>query len=261
MFNTTLITNYVKHLAKAKTRHGVHSPFVYQLIDEVIYDFTDKSEYKNIENLRKDLLQDERFITITDLGAGSYVNNQKQKQVKQLAKNALKSKKLAQLLFRLAKHFKPKNIIELGTCLGVTTSYFALAAPNAKVITLEGCAQTAGVAKENFEKLAIKNIETTIGNFDHTLPQIIEDTQQLDFVFIDGNHRHDATINYFNWCLPHLHEQSVMIFDDIYWSTGMKQAWEQIKEHPKVSVTIDLFWIGLVFFKEGQAKEHFKVRF
>jgi predicted O-methyltransferase YrrM len=261
MFNATLVINYIKHLAKAKTRHGVHSAFVYQLIDEVIYDFKKKSEYKNIELLRKNLLLDDKAITVTDLGAGSQVNNQKIKQVKQIAKNALKPKKFAQLLFRLAQHFKPKNIIELGTCLGVTTSYFSLAVPNAKIITLEGCPQTAAVAQENFNKLGLQNIETIVGNFDDTLPEIIENTKPLDFVFIDGNHRKDATINYFNWCLSYINPQSVIIFDDIYWSEGMKQAWEQIKEHPKVTVTIDLFWIGLVFFKEGQAKEHFRVRF
>jgi len=261
MFNTTLVINYIKHLAKAKTRHGVHSPFVYKLINEVIYDFKEKPEYKNIENLRKRLLTDKRFITITDLGAGSLVNNQRKKQVKQLAKNALKPKKIAQLLFRLAKEFKPINIIELGTCLGITSAYFAAVVPNAKVITLEGCPQTAGIAKENFETLGLKNVSISVGNFDETLPAVIEKELSLDFIFIDGNHRKDATINYFNWCLPGLNENSVMIFDDIYWSRGMKDAWEMIKSHPQVTVTIDLFWIGLVFFRKGQAKENFRVRF
>ncbi|MBK0384497.1 class I SAM-dependent methyltransferase [Pedobacter sp. SD-b] len=261
MFNASLVVNYIKHLAKANTRHGIHSPFVYHLVDEVIYDFKEKPAYKNIENLRKKLLSDERFITITDLGAGSYVNNLKQKQVKQLAKNALKPKKLAQLLYRLAKEFQPRNIIELGTCLGITTAYLSEAVPEAKVITLEGCPQTAGLAQENFKSLGLKNVNTSIGNFDDTLPPIIEAEQSLDFIFIDGNHRKDATINYFNWFLPHVNKDSVIIFDDIYWSGGMQEAWEMIKEHPQVTVTIDLFWIGLVFFKKDQAKEHFKVKF
>ena len=261
MFNATLVVNYIKHLAKAKTRHGVHSPFVYRLIDEAIYDFKEKPEYKNIEDLRKKLLSDNRFITITDLGAGSLVNNQRKKKIKQLAKNALKPKRLAQLLFRLAKELQPKNIIELGTCLGITSAYFAEAVPNAKVITLEGCPQTAGIAKENFDELGLKNLAINLGNFDETLPTIIEAEQNLDFIFIDGNHRKDATINYFNWCLPRLNENSVMIFDDIYWSGGMKEAWETIKKHPQVTVTIDLFWIGVVFFRKGQVKEDFRVRF
>lgn len=261
MFNTTLATEYVKHIFKAKTRHGVHSPFVYKLVDEVIYDFKDKPEYNSIENLREKLIKDDRYITITDLGAGSHVNNQKQKQVKFIAKNALKPKKLAQLLYRLAKEFQPKNLIELGACLGVTTSYFSKAVPKAKIITMEGCPQTAGIAKENFEKLLINNVKIVVGNFDHNLPQLIEDSEQLDFVFIDGNHRKQATINYFNWCLPKVHEKTIIIFDDIYWSKGMREAWEQIKAHPDVSVTIDLFWIGLVFFRKGQVKEDFKIKF
>ena len=261
MLNSTLLINYIKHIISAKTRHGVHSPFVYKLIDKVIYDFKDKSSYKSMEDLRKKLLKDERSITITDLGAGSHVNNQKQKQIKTLAKNALKPKKLAQLLYRLAKEFQPKNIIELGTCLGITTGYFGKAVADAKIYTLEGCPQTAAVAKENLYQLKLNNIEVVVGNFDDTLPQVIQNLAQLDFVFVDGNHRKQATLDYFKWCLPKVHDQSVMIFDDIYWSAGMKEAWEQIKAHPQVTVSIDLFWIGLVFFKKGQAKEDFRVRF
>ncbi|TKC00300.1 O-methyltransferase [Pedobacter cryophilus] len=261
MLNSTLFINYIKHIISAKTRHGVHSPFVYKLIDEVIYDFKDKSSYKNIEDLRKRLLKDERSITITDLGAGSHVNNQKQKQIKTLAKNALKPKKLAQLLYRLAKEFQPNNIIELGTCLGITTGYFGKAVADAKIYTLEGCPQTAAIAKENLDQLKLNDIDVIVGNFDDTLPPIIQNLAQLDFVFVDGNHRKQATLDYFEWCLPKVHDRSVMIFDDIYWSAGMKEAWEQIKAHPQVSVSIDLFWIGLVFFKKGQAKEDFRVRF
>lgn len=261
MFNSTLAFHYIKHLFTAKTRHGVHSPFVYHLVDEVIYDFKDKSDYADIENLRTKLLKDDRWITVTDLGAGSLVNKQKQKQIKSISKNALKSKKLAQLLFRLAKEFQPTNLIELGTCLGITTSYFKRAVPEASVTTLEGCPETAAIAKENFQQLSLEDIELIIGNFDDQLPRILKAEEFLDFIYIDGNHRKEATLNYFNWCLPKLHEKSVMIFDDIYWSQGMKAAWEQIKQHPQVSVTIDLFWIGLVFFKTDQAKEDFRIRF
>ncbi|MEO5910783.1 MAG: class I SAM-dependent methyltransferase [Pelobium sp.] len=261
MFNSTLVFNYLRHLISAKTRHGVHSPFVYRLVDNVIYDFKDKSEYQKIENLREKLIRDDRYITITDLGAGSLVGNQKQKQIKFLAKNALKPKKLSQLLYRFAKEFQPSNIIELGTCLGITTSYLATAVPNAKIITMEGCPQTAGVAKANFDQLSLNKVDLKIGNFDELLPNVIKEEEQLDFIFIDGNHRKDATLNYFNWCLPKIHEKSVMIFDDIYWSSGMKEAWREIKQHPQVSVTIDLFWIGLVFFKKDQVKEHFRIKF
>lgn len=261
MINLQLAVDYIKHRFKAKSRHGVHSPFAYRLLDNVIYDFHAKMVYRNIEQLRDELLRDKRWISITDLGAGSHVNNNKQKQICSLAKNALKPTKLAQLIHRLASDLKPRNIIELGTCLGITTAYMAKAAPDAKIISIEGCPQTASIASENLKKLHIDNVELLVGNFDELLPIIINDMPELDLVFIDGNHRKEATLNYFKWCLPRLGENSMMIFDDIYWSRGMKEAWEQIKAHPEVTVTIDLFWIGLVFVRKRQAKEDFKIRF
>lgn len=255
------ITDYLKHRLTAKTRHGTHSPFVYKLADEVIYDFTDKSEYKSIEQQRKKLFSDESIITVTDLGAGSHLNKNRTKKVNQIAKNALKSPRLAKLIYRLAKDTNPKTAIELGTCLGITTSYLAKACPDAEIITIEGCPETAEVAKQNFNDLELDNIELHVGNFDGILPDIIARQPSLDFVYIDGNHRKDATLNYFKWCLPKVTEDSLLIFDDIYWSEGMKAAWAEIKNHPDVTVTVDLFWIGLVYFKKGRAKEHFKLKF
>jgi len=259
MLNLRFAKDYVLHRLRGKTRHGVHSPFVYRLIDKVIYDFNSKKVYTEVENIRKELLNDARIITVTDLGAGSHVNNNRQKKVGDIARNALKPPKLAQLLYRLAADWQPRNIIELGTCLGTTTVYLQKAAPNAKVYTLEGCPETAKIAAGTFDKggIAAKPI---VGNFDDTLPGVINDLPGLDFVFVDGNHQKDATLKYFEWCLPKVHNNTMLIFDDIYWSEGMKEAWDEIKSHPQVTVTIDLFWIGLVFFRQGQEKEDFLVK-
>nr|WP_294876591.1 class I SAM-dependent methyltransferase [uncultured Pedobacter sp.] len=255
------ISDYLKHRFTSKSRHGTHSPFVYKLTDEVIYDFKSKIEYKSIEAQRKKLFNDDSLVTVTDLGAGSHLNKNRTKKVSQIAKNALKNPALAQLIYRLAKDNNPKSIIELGTCLGITTAYLSKACPEADVITIEGCPETANVAHNNFKELDLENVELQVGNFDVLLPEVIAKAEQLDFVYIDGNHRKEATLNYFNWCLPKIHENSLLIFDDIYWSKGMKEAWQEIKNHPEVVVTIDLFWIGLVYFRKGQAKEHFKIKF
>ena len=260
MLNLTLAKDFLFHRFTSKNRHGLHSPFVYRLVDEVIYDKSDKPAYATVEAERDKLLVDDRTITVTDLGAGSHVNNNRQKKVSQITVNALKPPKLAKLLYRLAAFAKPNNIIELGTCLGITTLYLQNAAPAAKVYTLEGCPATAGVAGEVFNRAGSAGIEQVVGNFDDTLSGVINELDQLDFVYIDGNHQRDATLRYFEWCLPKVHENTMLIFDDIYWSDGMKQAWEQIKARPQVTVTVDLFWIGLVFFKAGQVKEHFKIR-
>jgi len=260
MFNLGFAKDYLLHQFKAKNRHGIHSPFVYRMVDDVIYDFEAKKVYTDVENLRQQLLIDNRIITITDLGAGSHVNNNRRKKISDIARNALKPPKLAQLLYRLVADLKPRNIIELGTCLGITTLYLQKASPKANVHTLEGCPETAGVAKETFKKAGINDVELLTGNFDNTLPDVINNLDELDFVFVDGNHQKEATLKYFEWCLPKVHENTLLIFDDIYWSEGMKEAWAEIKANPKVTVTIDLFWIGLVFFKPGQVKEDFLVK-
>ncbi len=261
MFNIRFGFDYLLYRLKAKTRHGLHSPFVYRLVDKVIYDFSAKKVYDEVETIRKQLLADDSLITVTDLGAGSHVNNTKQKRVGDIAKNALKPPRLAQLLYRLVADAQPGNIIELGTCLGTTSVYLQKAAPNAQVYTLEGCPQTAGVAKKTFHKGGVNDINLIVGNFDDTLPNVITGLDKLDFVFVDGNHRKDATLKYFEWCLPKVHEGTLLIFDDIYWSEGMKEAWTEIKAHPQVTVTVDLFWIGLVYFRKGQVREDFVIRF
>lgn len=255
------LADYFKHRLTAKSRHGTHSPFVYKLVDEVIYDFSVKKVYEDIEKQRKKLLNDDTLLTITDLGAGSRLNQNRQKRVSQLAKNALKNPRLAQLIYRLAHHHPAQKIIELGTCLGITTAYLARANEEANVVTMEGCPETADVAYQNFVSLELTNIELQVGNFNELLPKEVEASDRLDFVYIDGNHTKEATLNYFNLCLPKIHEGTLLVFDDIYWSKGMKEAWEEIKAHAQVTVTVDLFWIGLVYFRKGQVKEHFKIKF
>ena len=260
MFNLRFAKDFFLHRVNAKTRHGLHSPFVYRLVDTVIYDRSPKKVYTEVEAIRKTLLADDRTITVLDLGAGSHVNNNRQKKISDIAAHALKPPKMAQLLYRITADLQPQNIIELGTCLGVTTIYLQKAAPEAKVYTLEGSPETAAVAKEQFSKAGLNNIELVTGNFDDTLPGIINSLDKVDLMFVDGNHQKDATLKYFEWCLPKVHENTLLIFDDIYWSEGMKEAWTEIKAHPQVTVTVDLFWIGLVFFRKGQVKENFLIR-
>jgi predicted O-methyltransferase YrrM len=149
----------------------------------------------------------------------------------------------------------------LGNCLGITTAYLAKAAPNAQIISLERYPETAEITHENLDKLNIQNLELLVGNFDELFPEVIKDITELDFVLINGKHPKEAILNYFRWCLPKLSEESILIVDNIYRSQDMKDAWEQIKAHPEVSVTFDLFQIGLVFVRKAQAKEDFVIRF
>jgi predicted O-methyltransferase YrrM len=259
MFNVRFTKDYLRHRLKAKTRHGLHSPFVYRLVDKIIYDFNAKTVYNEVESIRRGLLNDNRIITITNLKEEAPANS-KTKKTGNVARNMLTSPKLAQLLYRLTKDRQPRTIIELGTCPGITTLYMKKAAPGAKIFILEECPQMANIAKDVCKDVNLGEIECIIGNFDETLPVLIKNLDKLDLVVFHNNDQTDA-LKYFEWCLTKVHETSLLIFDDIYRSQGMKAAWQQIKEHPKVTVTIDLFWMGLVYFKKGQAKEDFLIRF
>ena len=242
--------------------HGTHSPFIFDFITKVLNNKSYYTEYKKAEELRRQLLNDSRMFIIEDFGAGSAVLNRNKRSIKSIARNAAKSKKFGQLLFRLVKYYQPSTILELGTSLGITTSYLSLANPASKIITMEGAREIAEIAKRNFRQLNLSNIELVKGNFDDTLPDVLNRTSTIDFAFIDGNHRQIPTENYFHLLLPHLHNDSILVFDDIHWSKEMEQAWETIKRSPDVRCTIDLFFIGIVVFrKEFREKQHFTIRF
>lgn len=252
---------YLIYRFKSTNEHGVHSPFVFDLLNQVIYNRTNYYSYEKVEQLRTEQLKNDKTLTINDLGAGSTQNNSTQKSIKTIAKQAAKPKKYGQLLFRLVNYFQPQTILELGTSLGISTCYLASANSNAQVISIEGSSEIAEVAKNNFKSLNINNIKHITGDFDEQLPLLLNEQKTLDFVFFDGNHQKQATLNYFNLCLSNSNEKSVFVFDDIYWSNEMTEAWEEIKLHPKVTVTVDLFFIGIVFFRKEQAKQHFMIKF
>nr|AIA15113.1 Methyltransferase domain protein [uncultured bacterium] len=240
----------------------MHSPFVFQFILHVLNNKSGYLSAKEIEDLRRELQQDERLLTIKDLGAGSRVSSTKQRTVQQLAKAALKPPKYAQLLFRLVKHYQPQIIVELGTSLGVTTSYLANANPAANITTIEGSKAVAEIATENFSKLGFKNIQLLQGNFDDLLPSVISHLPSVDLAYIDGNHRYQPTIDYFHQFLSKTHNNSILVFDDIHWSKEMEQAWEEIKSHPSVKCSVDIFFLGFIFFRsEFKVNQHFSIRF
>lgn len=236
---------------------GVHSPFVFHFTDFVLRDKSPFYSFQKIELMRIAMKTDSRVIDVLDYGTGS---NGK-RLVSDIAHQSLKSRKYGELLFRTVNTYKMRNILELGTSLGVTTSYLASSSAEIKCLTLEGCPQTAGIANDNFRRLGLKNIEIVVGNIDTTLPQVIGKIEKLDLIFFDANHRMDSVIQYFELCLTKIDNNSIMIFDDIYWSFGMEKAWQIIKEHPKVTTTIDLFQIGIVFFNPDLHKKHYKMRY
>jgi predicted O-methyltransferase YrrM len=231
---------------------------VYKLLDEVVCNKTGHPEFFQLENIRNGLITRNDEIEIIDLGAGSTVNKSNQRKVSDIAKNSAKGGKWGELLFRLTRHFQPETMIELGTSLGIGCLYHLLGNPDGHMTTFEGCSNTAQIAREQFE-IAQTNPTIIEGNFDDSLPPFLASIDKLDWAFIDGNHQEEPSIRYFEQCLEKCHTGSVLLFDDIYWSKGMAAAWENIKAHKRVTVTLDLFQIGIVFLRTEQPKQHFTI--
>ncbi len=252
------ILQYIKFLLKSTNQHGVHSPFVYHLITKCFYDKTGYEAYKDIVNYKQALLKNTSTIEVTDLGAGSQVMKQRERRISTMAKNAGSTIKKAKLLHRLTAYFKPKTVLELGTSLGIATHSISLGNPNSTITTIEGCPNISEFSKKNFEKHQLKNITSINGDFKDEIIKI--KSKSFDFIFFDGNHQKEATLSYFETLLNTVNNNSVWIFDDIYWSKDMTEAWEAIKKHPKTTVTIDTYFWGFVFFRKEQVKEHFSIR-
>jgi predicted O-methyltransferase YrrM len=259
-----LAIKYFKHQLHASNSkgHGIHSPFIFYLVDLVLNDHQRYATYRKIEAIRKKLLKDKSILELEDYGAGSAVLKTNTRSVSSIVKSVVKKKKYGQLLFRIVYNLKPEYILELGTSFGLSTAYMSMANPASNVITCEGSPVIADIALQNFKNAGLKNIELVKGNFDDTLSGIVNRLPKLDLVFFDGNHRKEPTLNYFQTCLPKAGEKSVFIFDDIHWSEDMESAWKMIQSDPAVYCTVDLFFMGLVFFRpEFREKQHFVIRF
>jgi predicted O-methyltransferase YrrM len=259
----TLSVKYLEYLfgSSHSKGHGIHSPFVFDFIQKVLNDKTGYPEYAEVDKLRNKLLADNSPVPIEDYGAGSR-KGPGSRSVAQIARVASRSPKYGKLLFRIVRYYKPHYVIELGTSLGVSSAYLGLAGTSSVIVTGEGNYAVASLAKNNFESLGLTNVRIITGNFDNTLPEMVAAIPHVDLAFIDANHRHKPTVAYFNALLKKITGTSILIFDDIHWSAGMESAWNEIKRHPSVMLTVDLFYFGIIFFRpEFKVKQHFRIRF
>jgi len=254
--------SYLKYRRKAKNRYSVHSPFVYDLVENVFRDKTRYKDYKELNRVRRKFLKRTDPVEVIDFGASSGKKDYvvRIKTVGKIVKSAGHTKKQLELLYRLARYFKPMTILEFGTLVGISSAYLGKGHPEAKVITMEGSMALASIANDNLRKRGL-GVDIEIGEFDAILDQAIKKVDSLDMVFFDGNHRKKSTLRYFEKCLTKAHENSVFLLDDIHWSRGMLNAWKKIKSDKRVSITIDLYWLGIVFFRKGVAKQDFIIRY
>lgn len=219
-------------------------------------------DFEILAKLRKQLVSNSQTLTITDFGAGSKKLNSNTRSIKQITKYGIAPKRQAEFLYRLVNFLNPHSIIEMGTSVGLTTLYLAKAKPNATVYTLEGSQALVDFSGALFKQEACANIKQLTGNFNDTFPQLLNTLPSIDFLYIDGNHAYEPTMSYFELALQKKTVQSVFVFDDINWSEGMQRAWKEIYQHKDVTLSLDFFYFGIVFFrKENKEKEHFVLRF
>lgn len=247
--------------SKHKKGHAIHSPFVFNLIIKVFLDKKDYSEYKIIEQQIKQLRKS-KLVVETPIYGAKHSSISKWVKIKNIAKKSTINPRYGRLLFRIVRYFKAQYILELGSCLGIGSSYLALANKNGKVWTIEASEKYVEIAKEITKTCNIDNIDIIHGTFEDKLNAVLNDIPSLDLVFIDGNHTYNATIKYFEQILTKVKNHTIIVLDDIYWSKEMYSAWNEIKKNEQVTLTIDIYRMGFVFFKkEIMAKQHFVIRF
>lgn len=250
----TMVWRYFLYRIKAGNKHSVQPPILFSFAENVLSGAS-KSTYKAAEKERQRLKNSKQVLDFVDYGKSGVLL---EKAVADIAKKSLKPPKYAKLLSTIVEHQEAKSVLELGTSLGITTAYLARN-EKTEVITLEGDPSVAQIAQSVWNQLGHKNIKCTVGPFEKTIESVLD--TQYDVMYIDGNHRLEPTLRYFDQLQAAAHSKTLFIFDDIHYSVEMEQAWEAIKADERVSSTIDLFFVGVVYIDAALNKQHFTLSY
>lgn len=258
-----MVVDFLKYLYHSHNLHGVHSPFVYTLNEKVLNNCSEPPGMPAIREYRHFLSRCQETIQVDDPGSGSRKHTGNIRTVGEIYKTASGNHRMGIMLYHLLSYFRCKTVIELGTNLGVSTAYACQhVLPGLKIFSIEGSRAIYEFTQSHFSKyFPATKPDFLFGNFDTVLPGLLASTRTVDLAFIDGNHTYEATVRYFHELLPFVHNESILIFDDIYWSEGMKNAWKEITRHEKVTCSVDLFRWGIIFFRKEMKKEDFTIRF
>ena len=245
-----------RHWLNVVDEHSIHSPFFFDFYKRVVHGKTSEKELDEIEKIRFHLLSDTTALSDVDLGAGSHTLQEKKRTLADIARISLSSREVVEFYYRLIHYVDAHRIVELGSCLGITTLYLAQK-KNTEVFTFEGSPALANVSLTNYEYFDQKNIHLIEGNIDSTLPDFIQNPAKISFVLMDANHRYGPTMKYFFLLMRRLDEKSVVVVDDIHWSLEMEKAWAELCRHPLVYGSVDLFRCGILFFDPALNRQHF----
>jgi len=260
LYTTGKYLNY-KLFSTHKKGHGIHSPFLFNFITNVLRNKTGRDVVLNIESVRKRLLSDRRVINVTDYGSGGGRRGAGRRKVSEIARNSSVPAKYGKLLARLSKAYGKKCIIELGTSFGIGAMYLAAGSPDAVVHTIEGCPETSAIALENIKGAGYGNIFPHRGIFREQLEALKDQKTVPGLVYVDGDHRGDRVLEYFELLCSMADEKTIIVFDDIHCSADMGEAWRKISCDERVTLSVDMFRMGIVFFVKGLTPSHYKIRY
>jgi predicted O-methyltransferase YrrM len=261
-FRLKVVFNYLWYCIYRPHRngHGIHSPFLFAFLQEVVYAKTSKElVFVELLEVRRRLLKSKEVILIQDFGAGSHHSKQQDRKLSEIVRKSSLPHKYGLLFYHTIRFFSSEIILELGTCLGFGAMYMASVNKNTKVLTVEGSNALAEISEKNIRQAGLENITILQGNFDTVLPEILNKNSHFDFIFIDGNHRKIPVLNYFRQCMEHINGNFIIVIDDIRLSEEMFEAWREICDEKRVTLSLDLFRMGIVFFNEKLKKQHFNV--
>lgn len=250
----------ILHFLRARRRHGIHSPFVYELMDRVLSRPGDISAFAGIERLRSALLQENRALKVTDFGAGSRKNKVPERKIKDIVRYAASEPKQALAIALYCRYTGAETIVELGTNVGIGTAYLAAVNKKAEIFTLEGDPGLAEMAGTHFQQLGMHRISVITGAFEDHLETLLKRCGPVDILFMDGNHRKEPTLLYLKTVLPYLSEDASVIVDDIYWSKEMTEAWREMTREKAFNLTLDFFHFGILKKTKRKEREYFRLR-
>ena len=254
------LATFGQYYWRAQNRYDVHSPFLAQWVEAVLEDRRQFYAFDETEIIRHywKHYSSEVIDYSQDHGAGSRAGQGAKRRVKDIVRTSAVSAETGRRLFRMVLFHQPETIIELGTNLGISALYLQAACRSAKLYTIEGHPEVARLAKTSFQRAKCPTPIIRTGTFAQELPKILQEVAQVDFAWLDGDHRYEPTLRYFELMLPKLHSDSVVVVGDIHWSEEMERAWSELQQHPKVRLSVDLFDMGVLFFRsEQQQPEHF----
>lgn len=252
------LKSFLSHWLEAVDEHSLHSPFFFDLYTKQLKPAVAAAQFSHIESLRDKLLHDQREITVQDFGSGK--GKKSRRRISHIARTSLSDPRHSAVFSRLARYFGSICIIELGTSFGINALYLA-EKTDATVTTFEGAPAVADIAALTFEFAGRRNIDLIVGNIDRTLPSYLQRIRRVDLAFIDANHLYGPTTQYFEWILKKVNEKSILIIDDIHYSSEMEHAWKMIRNHRLVYGSADLYRCGIVFFDPSLNKQHVILQF